>query len=122
MVKDTIPFSDFAKLDLRVGKVVSAENIEGSEKLVRLEVDLGQEIGERQILAGLKKWYKPDDLVGKKFIIVANLQPKMMPSFAKASEGKGEESQGMMLACCNDKDEPILIPVNKKVKEGSVVR
>lgn len=113
MMKDIVSFSDFAKLDLRVGKVVSAENLEGSEKLIRLKLDLGKDLGERQILAGLAKWYKPADLINKKFIIVANLESKKMMN---------EESQGMMLACCNDLDEPILLPVNKKVPEGSVIR
>ncbi len=112
MTKNTISFPDFAKLDLRVGKVVDAEKLAGSDKLIRLKIDLGQEIGERQILAGIANWYKSSDLVGKKFIIMVNLEAKKM---------MGEESQGMMLAAdvdgkCN------LIPVNKKIPEGSVIR
>ena len=112
MVKDIISFPDFAKLDLRVGKVVEAEKLAGSDRLIRLKIDLGQEIGERQILAGIAAWYKSSELVGKKFIILVNLEAKRM---------MGEESNGMMLAAdvdgkCN------LIPVNKKIPEGSIVR
>lgn len=113
MVKDVVSFADFAKLDLRVGEVITAENVEGSERLIRLKINLGKDYGERQILAGLAKWYKTENLVGKKFIIVANLEPKKM---------MGEESQGMMLACCPDEGEPTLIPINKKIPEGSIVR
>lgn len=113
MVKDTISFPDFAKLDLRVGRVVSAENIEGSEKLIRLKVDLGQEIGEKQILAGLLKWYKPEDFVGKKFIVVANLEAKKM---------MGEESQGMILCVDVEGKAPYLIEVDKSIPEGTVIR
>lgn len=122
MVKDTISFPDFAKLDLRVGEVITAENVEGSERLIRLKINLGKDYGMRVIFAGLKKWYKLDELTGKKFIFVANLAPKMMPSFTKAAEGKGEESQGMMLACCPDDGEPTLVPVNKKIPAGSIIR
>lgn len=112
-VKDTIPFTDFAKLDLRVGKVITAENIEGSQKLLRLKIDLGSEYGQRQILAGLAQWYKPLNLEGKKFIFVVNLEVKKM---------MGEESQGMMLAVCPDEGKPQLLSVNKKIPQGSVVR
>ncbi len=109
--KDPVSFTDFAKLDLRVGLVVEAEDITESQNLIRMKVDLGADYGIRTIFAGIKKWYTPDKLKGKKFIFVANLESKKM---------LGQESQGMMLAA--DIGEPVIIPVNKKVKEGSIVR
>jgi methionyl-tRNA synthetase len=112
MVKDIISFSDFQKLDLRVGKVVKAERVVGSDNLIRMEVDLGKEYGVRKILAGIAKWYKPRQISGKKFIFVANLTPKQM---------MGELSNGMMLCADNDSEVGI-IPVNKKIQEGTVVR
>ena len=89
MMKDEVAFSDFQKLDLRVGRVVSADKVEGSTNLIRLEVDLGKECGVKKILSGIAKWYKPKQLLNKKFIFVVNLAPKKM---------MGEDSQGMILA------------------------
>src|SRR3989344_4758884 len=83
-----ITFDDFSKIELKVGTVMEAEGVDGSEKLIRLSVDLGED-EPRQILAGVKQWYKPKDFVGKQVVVVANLEPKMM---------MGLESQGMMLA------------------------
>lgn len=90
---NTIPFETFAELDLRVGKIVSAERIEGSEKLLKLRVDLGAVeaggLGERQILAGIGKLHAAESLAGTLIVVVANLAPRMM---------MGHESQGMLLA------------------------
>ncbi|OGG13384.1 hypothetical protein A2773_06095 [Candidatus Gottesmanbacteria bacterium RIFCSPHIGHO2_01_FULL_39_10] len=110
-MKDTVTFADFQKIDFKVGKVVEVEDVVESQNLLRMKVDLGSDYGIRTIFAGVKKWYKPSQLKGKKFIFVANLEPKKM---------MGSESQGMMLAA--DTGEPVLIPVNKKVKEGTVIR
>ena len=85
---DPINFEDFTKIDFRVGKVIKAENIEGAETLMRLKVDFGP-LGERTILSGIKKWYKPKDLKGRNYIFVYNLEPKKM---------MGEDSQGMIMA------------------------
>lgn len=101
-MKSIVTFDDFAKLDLRVGKVVDIVDVTGSEKLYRMTVDLGAEYGLRTIFAGVKKWYKKSQLKGKNFIFVANLAPRKMPS---------GESQGMMLAICGEK--PLLVPVAK---------
>lgn len=90
-MKPTITFDDFAKLDLRVGTVTACEEKEGSEKLLRLTVDFGDE--KRTILSGIKKWYAPESLVGKQFVFVFNLAPRKM---------MGEESQGMILAADSD--------------------
>ncbi len=106
-----IDYQDFAKIDLRVGYVESAEPVPGAKKLIRLIVDLGSE--KRQILAGLAEWYKPEDLKGKYIIVVANLKPKKM---------MGLESQGMLLAAgCGKGETPVILTVEKPVKPGTKV-
>lgn len=106
-----ISFDDFSKVELKVGIVLEAEEVEGSEKLIKLKVDLGE--GEpRQILAGVKHWYKPDDFIGKQVVVIANLEPKIM---------MGLESQGMMLAA-DTEDGPVFLTVPKKVPPGTKVR
>ncbi len=113
MVKDEISFPDFQKLDLRVGKVVKAENLEGSSSLIRMTVDLGEEYGKRKIIGGLSKWYSPSDLKGKNFIIVANLAPKQMMK---------EQSYGMILCADMEGEGPYLIEIGNKVPVGTVIR
>jgi tRNA-binding protein len=107
-----VDYEDFAKLDLRVGRVVRAERVPGSRKLLRLIVDLGGE--ERQVLAGLAKWYSPEDLEGKLVIVVANLKPKRMAGYV---------SQGMILAApCDEKEgKPVILTVAEDVKPGAKV-
>ena len=106
-----ISFDDFAKLELKVGTVLSAEEVEGSEKLIKLMVDLGEE-EPRQILAGVKQWYSPKDFVGKQVMVVANLEPRMM---------MGLKSQGMMLAA-DSKEGPVFLTVPKTVPPGTKIR
>lgn len=106
-----ITIDDFAKIEFKVGKVMSAEPIEGSEKLLKLMVDLGED-QPRQILSGIAKWYKPDDLIGNSFIFISNLEPRMM---------MGLESQGMILAAEGD-DQPVPLIPSKDVKPGSEIR
>lgn len=84
-----ITIDDFAKIDIRIGKVIEAAKVEGSDKLIRQVVDFGPDLGQRIIFSGIKKWYKPEDLVGKLLPYVVNLEPR--PMF-------GEESQGMLVA------------------------
>lgn len=105
-----VDYEDFAKLDLRVGVVKSAERVPGSKKLIKLVVDLG-ELGTRQVLAGLAEFYKPEDFVNKYVVVVANLKPKKM---------FGLESQGMILA--TDTQIPVLVTVEKPVEPGSRVK
>ncbi|QHS50663.1 methionine--tRNA ligase subunit beta [Edaphobacter sp. 12200R-103] len=94
----SITIDDFVKIDLRVAKVLVAERIPKADKLLRLEVDLGYE--KRQILSGIAQWYTPEDLIGRRIIIVANLAPRKM---------RGLESHGMLLAASHGKDgKPIL--------------
>jgi methionyl-tRNA synthetase len=93
-----IAIDDFVKIDLRVAKVLTAERIPKADKLLRLEVDLGYE--KRQILSGIAQWYAPEDLIGRRIIIVANLAPRKM---------RGFESHGMLLAASHGEDgKPIL--------------
>ena len=82
-----ITIDDFAKVSLKAAKVLSAEPVPKSDKLLRLVVDDGK--GERQIVSGIAAWYKPEDLVGKTVVVVANLKPAKL---------RGVESNGMLLA------------------------
>ncbi len=107
---DSIGIEDFMKVDLRVGKIVSAERVEKSEKLIKLKVDIGAET--RQVVAGIGKSYAPEELAGKHVVIVANLKPaKLM----------GEESQGMLLAASNAEGLS-LITLDREIKPGSKVK
>lgn len=105
---DTVSFEEFKKIELRVAKVLAAERVEGSEKLVRLQVSLGKE--ERQIVAGIGTYYSPDELLGREIVIAANLEPKTM---------MGLESQGMLLAA--GETEPVLLQPDKEVESGSSI-
>ena len=111
-IKPTIEFPDFEKLDLRVGKVLAASEPEWSNKLIKMRVDFGSEIGERTILAGLRKFVNFADLVGNKYVFIVNLAAR------KLGEGV---SQGMMLAAGGD---AIHLPlrVDDSISEGSQIR
>ncbi|MEM1873357.1 MAG: methionine--tRNA ligase subunit beta [Acidilobaceae archaeon] len=106
-----VSIEEFRRLDLRVGRVVVAESVPGSSKLLRLVVDIGGE--QRQVLAGIARWYKPEELVGKLVVVVVNLKPKVMA---------GLVSQGMILAAgCGPGDRPVLVTVEEPVPPGSRV-
>lgn len=107
-----VPFDDFKKLDLRVGTIIEVTEPEGSEKIYRLTVDLGEEIGKRIVFAGLKNFYEKEKLEGKQIVVLVNLAPKQF---------FGEEGQGMLLAVDED-GKPTLLKPDKKVKNGSIVR
>lgn len=109
-MKPVIPFDDFAKLDMRIGKVTECTEKEGSEKLLRLTVDFGDE-GTRNILSGIKQWYSPDDLVGKLFLFVINIEPRKM---------MGEFSEGMIL--CAEGEKPIPLIPTEEVIPGATIR
>ena len=107
---ELINMSGFARLDVRIGKIVRAERIEGSKKLIKLEVDGGDET--RPLVAGIAEEYTPDDLIGKLVPFLANLKPaKLM----------GVESRGMILAV-DVAGKPILLHPDKEVPAGSRVR
>ncbi|HEY4612185.1 MAG TPA: methionine--tRNA ligase, partial [Bacteroidota bacterium] len=109
--KPMITLDDFKKIDLRVGRVTSAEKIPKSEKLLKIQVDLGTET--RQVVAGIAKHYEPEKLVGRSIVIVANLQPaKLM----------GQESQGMLLAANGENGELSVVTFLEEAPTGSVVR
>ena len=109
--KPQISIEDFKKLDLRLGKITEASPVPKSEKLVRLRVDLGTET--RQLVAGIAKHYRAEDLVGRRVVVVANLQPaKLM----------GVESQGMILAANSDDGRLALVTVDDELQVGSIVR
>lgn len=95
---ETISFDDFTKVKLRVGRVMAAEDHPNADKLLLIKVDLGDE--QRQICAGLKGHYSPEDLVGKNLIIVTNLAPRTM---------RGEISNGMLLAASTDDHEQVVV-------------
>ncbi|MEX2017394.1 MAG: hypothetical protein WD876_02885 [Candidatus Pacearchaeota archaeon] len=111
----TIPFNDWTKIDLRVGKILTVEEIEGADKLYKLSIDLGKEIGKRTLVAGLKPYYKKDKLKNKNCIIFTNLQPRIM---------KGIESQGMLLAAVSsdEKHVHLLQPDSIDIELGSIIR
>ncbi len=114
MTDSIIPFSDWEKLDLRVGQIKKVEDIEGADKLYKLEVDLGKEIGKRTICAGIKSHYSKDELKNKKIILFANLAPRKL---------KGIESQGMILAAVSkDEKHVILLVPEKDIEVGSKIR
>jgi methionyl-tRNA synthetase len=109
---DKIGIEDFLKVELRVGEVKVAEKVKGADKLLRLEVDIGSEV--RQIVAGIAKAYDPEKLIGRKVVIVANLQPRKL---------RGLESNGMIVAASlGDEGQPVLagfledVPVGAKLK------
>ncbi len=101
-------FEEFQKADLRIGKIAAAERIEKSEKLLKLQVDIGSET--RQILSGIAKTYAPEDLLGKQVVIIANLDPREM---------MGMTSQGMILAAHGAEGEPVLLSPWKEVEPGA---
>ncbi|WP_032496675.1 methionine--tRNA ligase subunit beta [Hydrogenivirga sp. 128-5-R1-1] len=105
--KNYVGIEDFLKLDLRLAKVLNAERVEGSEKLLKLTLSLGDE--ERTVVAGIAKFYSPEELVGKKILIVTNLKPRKI---------FGIESQGMILALSDGEKMSLLVP-DRDIEEGS---
>jgi methionyl-tRNA synthetase len=109
--KATVTIEDFQKLDLRVARVVNCERVPKSQKLLKLEVELGGE--RRQVIAGIAHQYKPEDLVGRTIVVVANLAPaKLM----------GQESHGMLLAAQDGKGELSVVTLDKGLEPGSIVK
>ncbi len=110
--KPKIAIDDFTKVDLRVGLVVSAKPVKGADKLLHLKVDIG-EPEPRTILAGIAEAYKPDQILGRKVVIVANLQPRKL---------RGIESNGMIVAASREGEKPVLagfledVPVGARLK------
>ena len=109
-IKEEISIDDFDKLDLRVAKVINCEEVKKSEKLLKFDLDLGGE--QRVILSGIKKYYKPEDMIGKNVIIIANLKPRKM---------MGIESKGMILSAVDSDDNLTALTTFADIKPGSIV-
>ena len=108
---ETITFEEFQKVKLRVGRVVEASEHPDADRLIVLQVDLGDE--RRQIVAGLKQYYKPEDLVGRNLVLVANLAPRRM---------RGLESQAMLLAAStDDHGQVVCVTTMSDIPPGSAV-
>ncbi len=105
-----IPFEEFQKLDLRIGKILEASQIPGSRNLVKMIVDFGDE--KRQAVAGLLQYYKPEELVGKKCAFILNLQRRKL---------MGIESQCMVFAAEDNKGNVVLLQPEKDITEGSKI-
>ena len=111
-LKEEITIDDFSKMDLRVVKVLACESIKGAKKLLKLKVDLCGE--ERQVVSGIANYYKPEDLIGKYVVLVANLKPVTL---------RGELSQGMILAASTDDDSKLFtVSIPGELPTGSQVR
>lgn len=108
--KMEITFGEFQKLDMRVGKILEANQIPGSRNLIRMIVDFGSE--KRQAVAGLLQWYKPEDLVGKKYAFILNLQRRKF---------MGVESQCMILAAEDGKGKVVALQPERDISEGSKI-
>jgi methionyl-tRNA synthetase len=104
-----VELKDFERLDLRVGEIIEAEVIEGSEKLLKLKVDIGE---IRQTVAGIKPWYRPEELVGKKVIFLANLEE---------AEIWGVKSEGMLLAA-QDEEGVSILTLDGSVENGAKIK
>ena len=126
---DTISIDDFKKVEIRIGKILTAERVEGSDKLMKLEVDFGFEKVQittmeneepkeslipikRQIIAGIAQFYAPEALVGKECPFAYNLAPRLL---------KGLESQGMIM-CPSNESGPVLLHPDKEVPPGSLIK
>ncbi|GAB6138918.1 methionine--tRNA ligase [Halanaerobaculum tunisiense] len=109
--EDYISFDEFGQLDLRVAEVLEVEKIEGSDKLLKVQVKLGEE--ERQLVAGISKHYEPEELKGKKVVMIANMEPATI---------FGVESNGMILAASNDEGELTVTTVDRDIASGAQVK
>jgi methionyl-tRNA synthetase len=105
-----ITIEDFAKIEIKTGRVLEAKRVEGSNKLIVMKVDTGE---ERQIVAGIGKAYSPEELIGKSIVVVTNLQPARL---------MGTESNGMLLAASDNEGRVSILTLDKDIKEGSKVR
>jgi methionine--tRNA ligase beta chain len=105
-----ITFEDFKKLDVRIGKILLAEKVEGTDKLMKLEIDFGTE--KREVVAGIAEFYQADQLIGKEIPVLVNLEPRTI---------RGTESHGMILAA-DVEGKAVLLHPEKEVPPGSVIR
>lgn len=109
-MKKEISYKDFQKVELKIGKVIDVKEIPGAKKLYKLIVSFGDE--KREAVAGLKEYYKPEELKGRKFVFVTNLEKKKI---------MGEESQAMILAAQDENGNLALLVPEKDIKEGAKI-
>ena len=105
-----VSYDDFAKLDLRVAKIIDTESIPGKSRIIKGTIDLGDDV--RDVIIGGAQYYQPEELVGKLVIVIANLEPKKM---------EGVESNAMLLAADVD-DKPFWLTVNEDIPLGSPIK
>ncbi len=105
-----VNLEDFKKLEIRIGKIVTAEKVENADRLLKLEVDFGE--FKRQIVSGIAEFYKPEDLIGKECPFIVNLEPRTF---------MGVESQGMLMATGVD-GAAVLMHPDKEVPVGSLIK
>jgi len=123
---EIISFDDFKKIEIRIGKIISAEKVENSDKLLKLQVDFGSTVGGtsdvpptannreiRQIIAGIAKFYAPEALLGKECPFAYNLAPRALA---------GLESQGMILCPSDASSQPVLLHPDKEVPPGALIK
>jgi len=109
---DQIKYDDFAKVEFMIGEIKEAIKVEGSEKLLRLQVDFGEE-NLRTVFSGIKKWYKPEEIVGKKTVFVTNITPRKI---------MGEESQAMIFGAEDENGENMsMLLLDQDLPVGSKV-
>jgi methionyl-tRNA synthetase len=104
---NVITFEDFQKIEMKTAKVISAERVEGADRLLLLKIEVGQE--QRQIVAGIAEYYSPEDIIGKMIVIVANLKPAMI---------RGLESNGMLLAASKGKKLALVMLESDQISSG----
>jgi len=108
---DVINFEDFQKMDLRVAKIIEAERVEGTNKLIKCIIDIGDE--NRQMISGIADTYSPEDLIGKKLIVIVNLKPAVI---------RGIESQAMLLAGIREDNSAVIPFFTEEVPTGAKVK
>ena len=116
MIKPQISFEEFTRLDLRVATVTAAEPHPNADRLIKIQLDDGSG-APRQVCAGIKAWYEPQDLVGKQVVVVANLAPRKL---------RGEVSEGMVLAATSGEpgtpgEDVVLVILDRPVSPGAAV-
>ncbi len=109
--KENIEYDDFAKLDMRIGTIVTAEKVAKTKKLIKLTINTG--IDTRTVVSGIAEYYEPDEVIGKQVVILVNLAPKNL---------KGIESKGMILMAENSDGSLVFVSPAVKVKNGSEVK
>lgn len=110
---EQITWNDFTKIEFRVGEIIEAKNVNESEKLIRMVVDFGQELGKKTVFSGIRHWYSPEELLNKKAVFVVNMVPKKI---------MGEESQAMIFGAENEEsDQMSILRLEKDMPNGTKV-